>query len=520
MIRRLIILALLLALNAWGQTWVAPIGIPVPAFPSELNVARPSFPSPWTSDTAGFYYIAASGCSDSRTYGNPTASRCSLPASPAAGSVIALNGTISASTPNINYTGSSGSPIWIMGYNPESKPTLTSTWGATGSYLIFDSLNFSNALQDGNLDITGHHIMVRDCSFSDTYDTSNGSGIGVTGTNVVIYRNTIGPQGNWQYSGGNDIDRHGIKVSSGAADLWIVDNTFLHCHGDGVQVGDQNNTPGQINRVYLGRNEAYENYQTGFWVKNATDVIFSQNNAHDLMNVSDYGVGTGLGGQYDPAYVWFLANTITTCATGIHIAGSSNGGGGPWYVIGNVANDVAYPSPACNPYDEGAIGFRNEGTFGAFFNTIYNSTPMLTMVATVTFRNNILASKKASCNAVENPDEHTLTHDYNLFSSSSYDPGSEAHRVVGDPLFVSPGTNFALQAASPAIGAANPTEEAAFATFQTRYGIDIRKDILGTVRPQQTTWDIGAYEYSPGGGGSTRSTVGKGVVVGRGTVIR
>ena len=52
-----------------------------------------------------------------------------------------------------------------------------------------------------------------------------------------------------------------------------------------------------------------------------------------------------------------------------------------------------------------------------------------------------------------------FTHDYNLFSAAGYDPGSEPNKVTADPLFVNAGAaNFALQASSPAINAANPTE--------------------------------------------------------------
>jgi hypothetical protein len=49
------------------------------------------------------------------------------------------------------------------------------------------------------------------------------------------------------------------------------------------------------------------------------------------------------------------------------------------------------------------------------------------------------------------------------------------------------------------VNAANPAEEAAFAAFQARYGFSIKKDYAGTLRPQGTRWDIGAYEYPSGG---------------------
>ncbi len=475
--------------------WTPPVGVPAPQWPANLDVARPALPSPWTSEHAGFYYIDPNGCSDSQTYGYPGASRCSLPTSPSPGSVIALNGTISGNK-TINYSGTSASPIWIMGYNPSSKPTLTSNWNFSGSYVIWDSLAWSYNVSDG-IGLGGSYLMVRDSTLANPYDSSNGSGFGIVGTKIVFYRNTISEMGNWLYTGGTDIDRHGIKVVGGASDIWIVDSTFYHCHGDGVQVGDQNNTPSQINRVYVGRNTAYENYQFGFWTKNATDVIFSQNVAYNLKTASASGPAGGLGGQYDAQYVWFLLNKVYNSNTGIHVASASSGGG-PWYMIGNLIYAVGTGS--CNNYDGGALGWRNRGDVTMLFNTVHD-VDMFVAVPTgsvITVKDNIFSSKRnTGCSALAV--DVAFTHDYNLFSASGYDPGSEAHKVTADPRFVNAAAaDFSLQATSPAINAANPSEEAAFASFQARYGIDIRKDIASTTRPQSTLWDIGAYESLSG----------------------
>ena len=38
----------------------------------------------------------------------------------------------------------------------------------------------------------------------------------------------------------------------------------------------------------------------------------------------------------------------------------------------------------------------------------------------------------------------------------------------------------------------------AFATAWAAFGVTIEKDYAGNARPQETTWDIGAYEYDPG----------------------
>lgn len=509
-----LVATLLVAISpASGLPWTAPIGTPVPSWPSGgIDQARPTLPNPWSSEQAGWYFINPSGCSDSRTYGYPGASRCSMPSSPSAGSKIVLEGTLSGDR-TISINGASGTPTWIMGYGTASKPLISGVWELRGSYLILDSLSFNSGSNcDGNLLITGTNLVVRGSTFANSCTGSYGDGVGIGGTNVVFYNNTISQQGNWQLS--TDIDRHGIKVFGGS-DIWIVDSTIYHCQGDGIQVGDQNNAAGAINRVYVSRNTAYENLQSCFWTKNATDVIFSQNTCHDI-TFSNGGVGQGMGGQYDPKYVWFLENKIYNTKSGIHIAGSSNGGGGPWYAIGNIIYNVQ--SNSCNEYDYGALGYRNEGGFYAFHNTLYDVDSFLTLApsgGSIIARDNIFASKKAgSCPAIDARNEAPIM-DYNLYSTSAQNveyngstyasvinfasaTGQEAHRQIGEPLFVNAPVNFALQPGSPGLGNANQSVEPAYATFNTRYGRSIQYDFAANARPQDR-WDIGAYELLDGG---------------------
>ena len=67
--------------------------------------------------------------------------------------------------------------------------------------------------------------------------------------------------------------------------------------------------------------------------------------------------------------------------------------------------------------------------------------------------------------------------------------------VQADPQFVDvAGKNFQLRAASPAVNAGIVDD--VYSTFLNRYGIDIRKDLVGTPRPQGASFDIGAYEYT------------------------
>ena len=95
----------------------------------------------------------------------------------------------------------------------------------------------------------------------------------------------------------------------------------------------------------------------------------------------------------------------------------------------------------------------------------------------------------------------TLTSDYNWyypanlnwsFQSGGADKswaqwqalGYDAHGGVTDPLFVSGGTNFHLQAASPAINAGAD--------------VGLTTDFAGVPVPQGSAPDIGAYEYKSG----------------------
>jgi hypothetical protein len=507
------VIFILIVIPMYAFCWTAPLGIPTPTWPSDLDLATPKLPNPWTSEQSGYYYVEnTGGCSDSRTYGYPGSPRCnppSSPSAPSAGSVIALHGTYPSSA-TFGWTGTSRSPIWIRAYNAGSKPTITNPWEVTGNYIILESLNFNCTENGGNLGLLGNHIMVRNCSFRDPYGFSYGSGVGIIGSYIIFYLSSVYDQGNWQAS--TEIDRHGVKIESGASDVWFVDSAFYHCQGDGIQVGDHNNTASQIQRIYIGRSTAYENLQTCFWTKNATDVIMSQNICHDIP-FSVGSAGQGMGGQYDPVYVWFLFNKIYNAKAGILIVGASRGGGGPWYALGNVIYNVQ--SDTCNEYDYGALGYRNDGGFYAFHNTIYNVDAFVTLTPSghpIVIKDNIFATQRIqSCPAINTP-VVAPTMDYNLYQSDSYvvayggssyktvsafasGKGQESHRKVGNPNFTNPPTAFTLQSNSPCIGSANQSIEEPYTTYSKRYGISIQYDFAGNSRPQGRTWDIGAYEF-------------------------
>lgn len=513
--------------------WDAPIGIPDPTFPSDLDVARPSLPDPWNENTAGFYYIKNGGTNAGNGY--PADPKDSIPTgSLSAGDVVVIEvGTEYPDNETVSDDGTSESPIWIMSSSDGTKADCTGAWSITGDYIIIDDIEQDTGASEGSFNVSGgNYVMLRDVAVTFTHDTSNGAGIGISGgaSYVVIYSCEIGPLGDWTRSNpASDMDQHGVKVSGSADHIWIVDNAFEQVMGDGVQVGDgaPTNTPEDILYIYIGRNTAYQMCQSGFWTKNATDVIMSENTVHTINEDCPGGEGQGMGGQYDGTYVWFLYNTIYDAAGGICINGSDDGDGGPWYAIGNVIYNIESSESTgdtCNAYNYGALKYRNSGGFNAFYNTVYNVDSFLCVVpiSGVVVRNNIFSSPKTNDCPCINVQEYP-TMDYNLYSQAAITfgwdgSGSTADSTIeynsvstfaageteeqnsptpGDPVFVNAPSDFNIQTSSPAKDVG--TLESALADFNTRYSIEILTDLNDTARPKGAGWDIGSYEYDISG---------------------
>ena len=71
--------------------------------------------------------------------------------------------------------------------------------------------------------------------------------------------------------------------------------------------------------------------------------------------------------------------------------------------------------------------------------------------------------------------------------------GEGAGSIANDPMMLDlSGGDFRLGALSPAVD--NGIADSVYTTFQSLYGIDIRKDKDGNPRPAGLNWDMGAYE--------------------------
>jgi len=511
--------------------WVAPIGIPTPSF--GVNEVAPNPPSPWSSAVAGYYYVDTTGtygtCSDSNTYGYPASgkARCTVPSTLGPGSYVEVHGLQNYDL-GFNWNGNSSpwvantsGPVWARGASYATRPTLR-TWGTyNSSYAIIENVNFAaRNTTDNNYGIvfaqgaTVHHIALRNSEIAggntDNSISQNSSAIGMgewgyhTGSNIVhdividnVNIHDIGPTNPTQ-----DIDQHCIAINGKVNNIWITHNTMAHCSGDSMQVEAQDGYKTNIHHIYFGMNHSTGNRQSGGWVKNGQDVIFSQNEA-DTFVANSGGPGACFGSQYDHDYVWYLFNTCHHSTIGVDLA-ADNGATSNVYMIGNAFWNIG-SGFSFDPYNVCAFVLRQGTPLYLVNNSVYNYVAGICAppgAGPITAVNNIFQYRNSS-SGYEWYDEGTLTWTLsnNIFypqttlkSTTAWSSCSNCKNV--DPLFVSTITpDLHLQLAptqSPAVDAG--IASGVYTTFQNRYGIDIRKDFDGNTRPLGAAWDIGAHE--------------------------
>lgn len=552
-------------LTVSSQAWDPPIGIPRPAWPdlgNPIEAVAPTPPASWTADVPGFYYVQSGGTNANQGYpGNP---RNLIPLSPAAGSVVFINGTYSGDHRSLPITasGTSTKPVWILSYNPTTPCTAIKQWtiASGSSYLIVDHVNWDWSGASyiySKMDITDcNHICFR-----------NGSTIGngtETGTDpspfynittwgidssaygkeeqIVLYNMHSTKGGNWQYANG-DPDGHGVALGTFVQDLWVVDCEFSYYSGNAIQIGA--GTTGSTldsevsRRIYVGRCKGHHIAQAAFWSKRAEDVIFSQNTAYtmrrDTPSSSDSG---GIGAQYGPRNLWIIYNTVYDCQSGFSINSDSLGSGATStdvYIIGNVFYNIhdLYPPTddwrgntysqggACisiwggrntyivnNTFDDYDVGIISPGTGcsrfvdGNIFTGRSGSVSGGELILEAdpnnanTLSYNIIEQINGACYVQENHGSAWQT-----VAAIAKGPGNSST----PPTYVNKvGRNYALQAGSNGIDKFTNTAHPVYGMFNTAYARSIAfdhswtSDHAGVSRPQNGSWDIGAYEFSTG----------------------
>lgn len=380
-----------------------------------------------------------------------------------------LSGNVGA----INFSGIGSPTAWIYVTSADpANPATVAGLTAQGSYIIFDHLKILNAgagFQEGS-----DHLVIRNSEIiGQIGDGSNGSGGGVGfGTwsyagsaslsYVVFDHNNLHDIGDWQAT--TDVDNHCVVVNGSVDHLWVTNNWFTRCGGDSMQLEAQDGRQAKIHHVFFAKNTSQFNRQSGGWVKDATDVVFSQNVAHD-MKAGSGGSGPCFGAQYTARNIWFIFNECYAAPIGIALNSINNDPAGPIYILGNYFH--ALLSPDTNPYNSGGITSRIGGVVTIAHNTILALGANLAGI-------NVLPGQtvSASSNVLPNPiySEGTVNSDHNLLVSGTADP----------------------RAIAPAVdsGIAN----SAYATYQNYFGVSIAYDFDGNARPKGANWDIGAFE--------------------------
>jgi hypothetical protein len=553
----ILLIGLLMTLQSTGATWVPPLGIPEPQF--GINEQAPSRPAAWPgAASVDSYYIDnthPSATDTANAYGYPNKPRMTIPDRliVVANSLVEIHGGpylttttsyawgINSSTTN---PPTSLAPAFIRGFDNvvigASQAAINA--GAQSRidigrtdfrYTIIEGIHFK--LLVGIMGSTAHHACIRNCESSETLGCAMGVGPFEAGTihDIVFYNNRIHDTAYWD-SIDRDWDYHGIGIdtygrtaATSLYNVWVLDNTFYHCSGDSVQVNASTAGHAALHHVYIGRNTAYANRQSGFWVKQASHVIISQNVIHTM---TEHGPqpGNGIGSQYGSDNLWIIFNEIYDCAFGIR---QSDTGAGfadhNAYYVGNYIHDANqlndsshWQSPSgwgisfwsgglnrhvvdntiVNVY--GGIEMIQAGPVYGKGNLIYNLKPNEFPLIFGTYRSHIECGGDGvnvdfvNCLLYGNAGGASqlarvkwLGTQYTTLSSARTALGKLANCVEAAPLM----NGVKLQANSPAIDAG--TQSDVYQKFQDLYGINIRRGFNGGVRPSGAGWDIGACEY-------------------------
>jgi len=559
-----------------------PLGIPEPVWGSlsPIDTTAPAQPAGWPSaEVANHYYVdnTSPNATDTlNTFGSPDKPRLTVPfadsnsASMPPGTYIEIHGGPYPDHLYFKMACSEASPCWIVG-DPTTKPTFTGDMVVeSSSYVIVENLDFNGGAR-GAIFVTGvgNHIAIRNVDIRNRTHVNLPStdaisivpSIGGTMSDVVVYRCNFSKLGDWQRI--TDLDFVGISPNTWGRDantwlsnVWLLENSFNQVSSGGIIVngGNWTNSHNHLNHIYIGRNEGSQLREALVFVKQASDVIVSENTAYNQHIAGSRVQPTdGFAFQYNPDHLWIIFNHIYDADTGIRqsdTAPPDDNHVHHVYMVGNLIHDI-HNDPSIPPTDPRASGKAIDLAAGGMTrhvvdNTIYDVRWGIAAQgdAPIDMYGNIIANtyvkagstdpRAAGFGQILHPARAGMaTMDYNLFynpdnsfelswnwidydglttgsypfaTSTQYPSGQCAHCVYGDPAFVQPilgadstvlphdfrliSTSVGASANNNLANVASPDDP--YEIFLTLYGIDILKDIQGRARPQNGR-SVGAY---------------------------
>jgi len=375
----------------------------------------------------------------------------------------------------ITYSAYSGDTVTIDG----NSVSLPSDWGGLfdisgRSYITISGLRIINAGPNKN----NVGILVDSSSYitiekNYTYNTVS-SGIAVWGSDNIMI------DGNYVELACNDGEQECITVAG--TDTFEIKNNHVHDGGPGTLGGEGIDVKDGSSNGKIYRNRVHDLKRLGIyvdsWDKHTYNIEVYKNVVYNIVENDGFTVASESGGLLENIKIYNnIAYDNGTCGISI----SRNGG--PLYQ--HPMKDIKVINNT----------FCNNGS-GSWGGGICVDNPD---AQNVVIRNN-MCSQNLSFQIAAEPDvptqvfkvDHNLIDGYRGYDGEMY--GSDY--VEEFPRFVDPyGADFHLQSTSPAINKGSSIDAPS-------------DDYDGTPRPQKTGYDIGAYEYAPGGITTTTTTSG------------
>jgi hypothetical protein len=367
-----------------GKSWLPPIGIPEPPF-GIREVAPPS-PSHWSAAIPSFIYVNAESPAATdlqNPYGSPAHPRRTIPGKLPAGTVVEVHGRYTFDHTGRNRVlavGTQSNPVYIRGAGAAGqRAVMTKGLVLYGSYAIVENILFDHSgttaagtgvgigLPDDDSrapaectrerrpacadHIVFRHNELMGATGPGAFRNCGGLNVGgwtdnlPAGSNqsfIVFWDNNIHDEGQMNPLTDKDQPCTVLNVGRYAHHVWILDNKCTNVAQSCVQIVPTTNGSAyeDTHHIYVGRNISDRASKNAFWVKAASDVIFSENVAHDTVEKS-YNPSTGFGLQYGPQRVWFLYNEAYNVTGGIWLAGDSDGGPDQrYFLVGNYIHDI------------------------------------------------------------------------------------------------------------------------------------------------------------------------------------
>ncbi|ADV50857.1 hypothetical protein Celal_3597 [Cellulophaga algicola DSM 14237] len=522
------------------EKWVPAAGIPVPEFGIFETyrmydaVANRNTALTYSQNAEGGYYTHYIDNTDpnatdsSNKYGTAAKPRISLPSATDTpeGSVIEFHGvTYERGHTVLKLTGTVAMPIFIRGASENERVEITSSaFYLNSEYVIMENLKMSLTVRSYT-EKKAHHVAIRNFEAKTLSAVSYNEG--ASADNVVFYGNYVNRDQFDPADGDFDEDDGmGIGINGRSNGVWIIDNIITRAGGDAVGNGHAANYTAK--NYYVGRNIMYTCGENAVDIKEVDKVIVSENVMFNYEGWSSGSDGAGVvmhyGPNVSPKNVWLINNEIFDCnSSAIQVGGDQVY---DVYLIGNLIHDIHNASHTAKGY----ISWSSQKVY-MINNTFYDLDNGINSNV-----NNANAALYAANNIISNISENgyhmsisgssTMANsvfENNLFyqpdgavkinwGSNSYNvaefmtnTGKGAGSMEEDPLFIYPEKiDFRLQAASPAIDAG--MVHATYQLFETNYGLSIKIDANGVIKPNAGSWDIGAYEFNSSSSDPTINT--------------